>query len=96
MLNLLLLYLPSFIGLLFATWQLIILLQLARSRQSLAASMLFAVVVMSTGVMLSWFVVLAMAYALIAFGVNMLSFLIAALPVFWAIVLVYINKGIRE
>jgi hypothetical protein len=96
MLNLVLLYLPSLIGLVFATWQLIVLLQLARAKQSLASSMLLAIVVMSTGVLLSWFVVLAMAYALVAFGINLLSFLIATLPIFWAIVLVYINRGIRE
>lgn len=96
MLSVLVLYIPSFIGLVLVNWQLFVLLRIAKKQRSLATNFISGVMLGMTGVLASWFVVLRIAAELVNFGYPLLDYRVALLPIAWAIILFFINNSLRK
>jgi hypothetical protein len=95
-LNLFLIYIPSLVGLILVTWQMVVMLRLARREKSLATPFLFALTLAMTGVLVSWAVVLGIAYTVTIHQYSLLNWRISLLPLGWAIILVFINREMRR
>lgn len=95
MFKLIILYLPSLIGLIIINYQFIKLLKIAHDMKSVATSFLLGIFFAMVALLISWFVVLAIGYSLIADGASILSWQVAWLPVGWAIATAIIIKLIR-
>ncbi len=96
MLNIILLYLPSIVGLLLVNWQLYVLLRIARNQKSTAAPFVTAITLGMLGVLISWFIVVKIAIDLSNFGFPLLDYRIAFLPIGWALILYFINNNLRK
>lgn len=96
MLSVILLYLPSLIGLVISTWQLFVLYDIARKNKSSATTLTLSILLMSAGVLISWFIVVGMAEALFMHEFPLLDWRIAALPIFWALAVWFINQGLKK
>ena len=96
MLDVLLLFLPSFLGLVLINWQIFELFRLAKQRQSLAIPFITALVVAMIGLLISWGIVVLIAYELVTEGHSVVDWQISLLPSLWALILVYMNYNVRK
>ena len=89
-------YLPSLIGLLFSTWYFFKLAKVANEKQALTTFLFLAMLIIGSGLIFSWLVVLSTAMFFLNLGVPLISWQVLLLPIFWAIVLIPINTMIRK
>lgn len=96
MVNVILIYLPSLLGLILVNYQLWLILKIAKQKKSLAAPFIMAVSLAMLGVLTSWFIVLELAIEFLEFGLSLLSWQISLLPICWALLLIIINRQVRK
>jgi uncharacterized membrane protein len=96
MLEVLLWFIPSLIGLVLVLFYMIELMKIARERRSIAFRFIFSIWFSFVSVILSWFVVLAIAIEQVNRGHPIISWQVLLLPVGWGFVAWFINYLIRR
>lgn len=89
-------FFPSLVGLILVLLYILALLRLARRSRSVATHFVFAIWFSFLSVVLSWFVVLAIAIEQVAKGVPVISWQVVLLPAGWALVAWLINYLVRR
>jgi hypothetical protein len=90
MVRFLILYLPSLVGLVLVNYELMRIMRIAMSRESIATNFMIGIFFSITAVTVSWFVVFAIGYSLVTSGVPLLSWQVGWLPIGWTIATVLI------
>jgi hypothetical protein len=96
MLELFIIYLPSLILLAWVNYEIIKILSIAIEKKSIATSFITGIMLALMGVLISWGIVLAIAYNSMLSGSKLISWEIALLPIGWALILIVINKLIKS
>lgn len=95
-LTILLFYVPSLVGLLFLFLYFLNLFVQAWKQRLVARYMLLSLVLVGTGLIFSWFVILSIALGTVQSGGPIISWQVLLLPMFWASILVPVNILIRR
>jgi uncharacterized membrane protein len=96
MLEVLLWFIPSLVGLILVLLYIVELVKIARDKRSVAFHFVFAIWFSFLSVILSWFVVLAIAVEQVNRGYPVISWQVLLLPIVWGVVAWIINYLIRR